>query len=278
MRRRSHLRLALGRLRRHLLSGLQAHQLRKVRRGVQEVCWCGGSLAPFVWHSSFGVCTACGSFVNRRPPLLEDLPSVYSLRAYWRTRQRMKGFPTIEARIEAYRQDGRLQKWIELATRFKTAPARVIEVGCAPGVLLHELRLLGYECIGVEVEEETASWIRQQLPLDIRVGVFPWIELPPCDLFLAFDVLEHSHRPLEFMSKVFELLSPGGVAVIQSVVERYGFSPPFGERFDVFDDVEHAFLFTNRAMELLASRCGLEVVSLDQRVFLAGEICIFRRP
>ena len=252
---------------------------RHIRRGRQETCWCGGSLTPFSWHASFGVCERCGTYVNRRPPVQEDLASLYSLDLYWRKRQASKGFPTIESRAGLYRSDGRLAKWLSLIDRYGPSTGSVVEIGCAPGVLLEELSKRGYDCVGVEISEHVAAWMREQLGLDIRSGFFPGeVELPPCDLFLAFDVLEHSPYPDQFLREAARLLHPGGVAIIQTAVDRYDFVPPFGERFDMFDDLEHLFLFTNRGIEVLADRAGLRVVTLDERIWLAGEIAVLTKP
>jgi 2-polyprenyl-3-methyl-5-hydroxy-6-metoxy-1,4-benzoquinol methylase len=95
---------------------------------------------------------------------------------------------------------------------------------------------------------------------------------------LAIDVLEHSPSPKDFLCEVSRLLKPGGIAIIQTAIDRYEYNPPFGERFDMFDDIEHMFLFTDKAMQELAKRADLEVLTLEERLGLAGEICIFRKP
>jgi len=51
------------------------------------------------------------------------------------------------------------------------------------------------------------------------------------------------------------------------------------ERFEsTFKGFEHLFLFTNKAMEMLAEYSSLEVISLDERLWLHHKICIFRKP
>ncbi len=251
---------------------------RQLRRAQRDRCWCGGELLPFKWHASFKVCARCGSYVNWRPPMPEELERLYSIDLYWRTRQRLKGIPTIEDRAALYRADGRLDQWLGLVAKYGPSGGRVIEVGCAPGVLLEELSARGYDCLGVEISPDVAEWLRRTTGIEIRSGAFPGIELPQCDLFLSFDVWEHSYAPQDFLREVARCLRPGGVAIIQTAVERYDYTPPFGVRQDMFDDVEHLFLFTDRAIEALAREAGLEIVSLTECLWLAGEVCVFRRP
>lgn len=236
-------------------------------------------MLPFKRHPSYGVCVSCGCYVNRCPPLSDEIESFYSLNIFWQKQQRLKGLPTIEKRGEHYRADGRLEYWLKLVSQYGPSHGRVIEVGCAPGILLSELENRGYECIGVEAHRDTADWLKQQMKLDVRAGIFPDIELPSCDLFLAFDVLEHSSDPLSFMRKAAQLLIPGGVAIIQTCVDRSNETPPFGKRFkDAFDDIEHLFLFTDKAMRELARLSSLEVVSSSDGLWVMGEIYVFRKP
>lgn len=233
---------------------------------------------PFKWHPSFGVCSKCGCYVNKRPMLQEELEEFYSMHLYWETRQRQLGVPTIENRSALYRSDGRVDRWLALIDKYGPGKGRVIEVGCAPGVLLQELHKRGYECIGVEVDAAVAGWIRQTYGMDIRAGLFPGIDLPSCDIFLAFDVFEHAVCPKDFMCEISKRLRPNGVAIIQTVIDRYTYEPPFGERFDMFDDLEHLFLFTDSAMQLLARCAGLEIVSREERIWLGGEVCVLKKP
>ena len=250
-----------------------------IRCGKRDACWCGGELLPFKWHSSYGVCAKCGSYVNRYPPLRESLEQLYSIDLYWRKRQRLKGFPIIEDRAALYRSDGRLNQWLGLIEQYGPKTGRVIEVGCAPGVLLQELCKRGYECMGVEISDDVAEWMRQTSNLDVRAGFFPGVDLPPCHLFLSFDVLEHSPSPKDFIQEVHRILLPDGIAIIQTAIDRYDYSPPFGQRFaDMFDDLEHLFLFTDNAIKNLALETGLEVISLDERIWLAGEVAVLKKP
>lgn len=246
----------------------------KIKRGIRKQCWCGGKLLPFKYHKSYAICSECNCYVNIYPP--QNLNELYSLNWYWHIIQQIYGYPTIKERAELYKKDGRLDYWLKLIQTYAPKEGVVIEIGCAPGILLQRLQSLGYSCIGVEPDEETAVWIRNNLNVDVRSGLFPEINLPSCDLFLAFDVLEHSPQPDKFMQKVAELLRPGGIAIIQTPIERYNYDPPFGDAFDsAFKDMEHLFLFTDKAIQKLADMVGLEILSKNERFSLGHEICVF---
>ncbi len=250
---------------------------RSIRRSQQHRCWCGGELLSFKWHASYGVCSQCGCYVNQRPPLPEELKRIYSFETYWHIRARMKGHPVIEQRPANDRSDGRVDYWLRLIERYGPPTGRVIEIGCAHGVLLAELKARGYECIGVEPDERTADWSRRNMGLDVRPGFFPGISLPNCNLFLAFDVLEHSLNPLAFMKSAAQLLNPNGVVIVQSPIEYYEHEPPFGEMFGaVFDDLEHLFIFNLDSLHKLGKACGLRPITND-RWILGHEIVVLQR-
>ncbi len=261
----------------YLYRRLAERYSRTIRRSRQDRCWCGGELLPFKWHASYSVCANCGCYVNQHPPLPEELKRIYSFEAYWHIRQKMRGYPTIEHRPVNDRSDGRVDYWLGLIERYGPSKGRVIEIGCAHGVLLAELKSRGYECIGVEPDERTANWAIKNMGLDVRSGLFPGIDLPNCDLFLAFDVLEHSLNPVAFMKSAAKLLNPGGIAIIQVPIECYDYDHPFKARPDFFDDLEHIFLFTDKAMLKLAALADLEVINLENGLNTLGQICVLRR-
>lgn len=255
---------------------LSERQFRNIRREQRDNCWCGGRLLPFEWHASYGVCTECGCYVNRRPPAPEELEHLYSFPLYWHTRQKLKGYPTIERRPANDRADGRVDYWLDLIRRYAPHTGQVVEIGCAHGLLLAELKRLGYECVGVEVDERTAIWARDNMEVDVRAGLFPGVELPSCDLFLAFDVIEHSPSPHKFLQEAAQLLVRGGTVIIQTPIEYRSDRPPFAEMHtNVFDDLEHLYVFTRKSIDHLAMVSGLSVVS-EHEWRLAHEIVVFR--
>ena len=256
--------------------------LKRIQRDNVDRCWCGGALDPFEFHESYGVCRDCGCYVNRRPPAAREIEKIYSADCYWGAIAKMRGWTTLEKRAATYRKDGRLDHWLRLVEKFGPGRGVVVEVGCAPGVLLAELKDRGYEVVGVEANREVSDWITNNLGVEVKAGVFPSpsIELPRCELFIGLDVLEHVGVPEQFLKEAARLLKPGGVAIIQSPIDRYDTEQPLdGKPGVVFDDIEHLYIYTDRSMRELARRAALIQVSFEEEPWRIGhEICVFRKP
>jgi len=267
----------LRRLCKYFLNQQVLSIVNKLERDDVKRCWCGGELKDFKWDKYYGVCVICGTYVNRFPPK-ESLESIFSFDFYWHKWTKFKGHPDIEKRTELDKRDGRINVWLEIIEKYGPKSGKVIEVGCAHGSLLQELKKRGYDCSGVEIDPKTSEWTRGNTGIEMYSGVFPFVDLPKCDMFLALDVLLHSREPEAFIKGISNILNPNGMALIQTPIDRYDFEPPFGEKFEsAFDNIHHYYLFTNHAMEELAKRSELVVVSLSERWTLHHEYAIFRK-
>lgn len=248
------------------------------RRDITQ-CWCGGSLKQLLDHAQYGACIACGCYVNLRPPTPESLKGLYSLDSYWRLRQRVHGIPPIEKRAELYRSDGRLGYWMDLIKHYGPRSGNVIEIGCAPGVLLSDLKDRGYRCTGVEPSASVVEWIRHNTGVEVQEGLFPGIHLPPCDLLLAFDVAEHTADPVGFWCGMAKVLQPGGVAIVQTPIECSNYAQPFKTRPEFFDGLEHLYLYTDTSVRKLAKLACLEILALEDAMGgYLSQVCVLNKP
>ncbi|MGA1840859.1 MAG: class I SAM-dependent methyltransferase [bacterium] len=248
-----------------------------IRRGRRDRCWCGGGLSPFKLHPSYGKCSECGCYVNMCPPIDEEMTQVYSINQCCHSRQRLKGGMTFEKRPGNIIPKGQLEYWLGLIERYSLFKGLVIEVGCGYGILLTELNDRGYDCIGVEPDAQIAELTRHNTCLDIRSGFFPYVVLPKCDFFLAFDVIQNSSDPVAFIKRVGQLLNLGGIAIIQTPVEKNDDNPPFREMFDkIFDDLEHLYVFTKKSLGRLIDIANLQLI-IEEGWDSTSEVVVLRK-
>ncbi len=158
------------------------------------------------------------------------------------------------------------QLYIEYLLPLESLPGsrRLLEVGCARGELLVLARRRGWSVVGVELSPQAARAARQDWDLDVRAGTIEQhaADLPPCDLAVATDVIEHVPEPRRFLRSMAATLGPGGLILLETpnwdgLWRRLG-----GHRWIGLNPF-HIFLFGPRSLGALARSCGLE--PLDMR-------------
>jgi GT2 family glycosyltransferase/Flp pilus assembly protein TadD/2-polyprenyl-3-methyl-5-hydroxy-6-metoxy-1,4-benzoquinol methylase len=146
--------------------------------------------------------------------------------------------------------------------------ARVLDIGCAAGVLGQELkRRQPCEVVGVEIDPAAAREARARLDQVVE-GDVEHIDLKPLGVFdaaICADVLEHLRDPVALLKKVRGVLSDTGVLiaslpnvrhieVVQRLVEGGWTYQPEGVM-----DRDHLRFFTRRSAEQLLDDAGFEV-------------------
>ena len=92
------------------------------------------------------------------------------------------------------------------------APGRALDVGCATGALLSELRGRGWQIEGVEINGKQADYARRVRGLQVYGQPLEECSLPAgaYTLITASHLIEHLRRPRSFLAEVRRLLAPGG--------------------------------------------------------------------
>ena len=106
-----------------------------------------------------------------------------------------------------------------------SAPRRIFDLGCGSGAFAGVLAAQGYAVSGVDPSTSGIASARQAFPqlqlevgsteedLAARFGKFPAVT--------SLEVVEHVYAPREFARRVYDLLLPGGVAVISTPYNGY---------------------------------------------------------
>jgi len=142
---------------------------------------------------------------------------------------------------------------------------RVLDVGCATGLFLHEMALGGWEAFGVELTPSAADYARKRFGLEIFTGQLEEAAFPAeaFDAVTFWDVLEHTFSPRRTLERSAALLKPGGLVAInipnwESFERRI-----FGGQWIGLDPPRHLYVFPRRALTALLEQSGFEVVGWE---------------
>ena len=150
----------------------------------------------------------------------------------------------------------------------QTSP-RALELGCARGAFLQQLRDHGWDCIGIEPSPEVALRAKAG-GFDVRVGMLESVVAEDSQTFapgsfdaiFAWMVVEHLHDPLATLRLARELLKPDGT--LSFSVPNFGCweQPAFGRVWHALDLPRHLQHFTTASLLRLLEASGLELVEL----------------
>jgi SAM-dependent methyltransferase len=183
-----------------------------------------------------------------RPPIEDER---FALMRYMRRRKMIKR----RTLVEKY---GRLKN------------GRVLDVGCATGLFLHEMQLAGWEAVGVEPIASAAELAQRQFGLEVFQGMLGDAPFAPqsFDAITFWDVLEHTFSPRVELAHAARLLKPGGLVAI-NVPNWDSFDRrPCGPYWQGFDTPRHLYVFTRPTLTELLAQAGFRV--LDWVCFMPG--------
>lgn len=142
---------------------------------------------------------------------------------------------------------------VDLVPRF-VRDGRLLEIGCASGARLAELRRLGWHDLhGVELVPAAAARARAQ-GFDVRTGriepTLDELEDGSFDAVIMSMVLEHLQDPFAVIAQIRRKLRPGGELLLSTVVRDSIDGRLFGDYWAGFDFPRHLVFFTKE--DLLA--------------------------
>jgi len=112
-----------------------------------------------------------------------------------------------------------------LRTQKFSRGTKVLELGCGTGDVLAELKEMGCEVWGVDIDPVAVNFAKNHFKLNNIYAMscdefFKLPNLPKFDLILFFELLEHLDNPLEFIQNVKRLLKEDGTIVMSTPSRR----------------------------------------------------------
>lgn len=168
----------------------------------------------------------------------------------------------------------RVQRIIDLCVEWNLTGRTLMEVGSATGMFCEEaVRSGAFErVLGIEPGAAQAATCRS-LGLEVIESTLENLELRDThvDVIASFETIEHVYSPRDFLTRCYNLLSPGGLLVLTC---------PNYEGFDILTlgvlsdslDAEHINMLNPNALEGLVKSLGFEVLQLTTPGELDAEL------
>ncbi len=214
-------------------------------------------------------CRDCGMRFLRVQPTGRMLERMYSAE-YFDTDFRCGRSEATAGDEAAFRaeNDGLLDR-IE---RFRGV-GRLLDVGCAEGLLIKRAGLRGWSAAGVELSSDAVARGRA-MGLTIHEGTLDSAPIPEAsqDVVYMGDVLEHVPDCRATAEQVARVLVPGGHLILRGpttthslarglALRAYGL---LGREIALHEPPYHLWEFTPRSLTTLLASVGLEMVLLEQ--------------
>jgi 2-polyprenyl-3-methyl-5-hydroxy-6-metoxy-1,4-benzoquinol methylase len=137
---------------------------------------------------------------------------------------------------------------------------RFLDIGCATGMLLEDMRRRGWEVQGVDVCAEAAEFGRKSRKLDIFAGTLSEARFEAGRFSVAHfsHLIEHVPDPRGFLSEVHRVLAPGGLALLTTPNIGGLQARIFGTRWRSLIP-DHLTLFSKETLGRLLRETGFSV-------------------
>jgi SAM-dependent methyltransferase len=193
-----------------------------MQQNHQEACSnpcnvCGGTdIAVLANHSRSGkplrtvICHACG--------LVWADPLPHNPRTYYEDDYRVEYKGTFTPKPKHILRAGKVALYRrKLLGKWIAQPKKILDVGTGGGEFAYLLQSLGHDVSGIEPNKGYAEFSRQEYGLNVQVGFIQDIQQPDAsfDLITIWHVLEHTENPCDVLTKLYALLKPQGILVVE---------------------------------------------------------------
>jgi 2-polyprenyl-6-hydroxyphenyl methylase/3-demethylubiquinone-9 3-methyltransferase len=143
---------------------------------------------------------------------------------------------------------------------------RLFDLGCGNGSVAAHLAAKGYEVVGVDTSTEGVEQANRAFPhltieqgsayddLESRYGTFP--------AAISLEVVEHVYAPRQFARTLWNLLEPGGIAIVSTPFHGYlknlavAVTNSFDRHVNPLWDHGHIKFWSRKTLALLLTEAG----------------------
>lgn len=112
-----------------------------------------------------------------------------------------------------------LQQWKLDTVKQAASSGRLLEIGAAYGLFAYLAKEAGFEVTGIEMDARCCQFLRETVGINVvetsdTIGALE--SLPPFDVIVMWQVIEHLPDPWTTLSAAARRLAPGGVLIVDT--------------------------------------------------------------
>ena len=206
-------------------------------------------------------CRQCGLIYQNPQLTLEEISDHYPEK-YKPYRLDIENETQITRRIDA--QYGLSRRCQQLSKHYP-AKGTLLDIGCATGLFINEMRQQGWQVQGVELSPYAAEYARQTFDLNVFTGTLEAAELPThsFDVVTMWDVLEHVIDPKATLREINRILKPGGMLALSLPNPGCIEARLFGSHWIGWDRPRHLHLFTTAVLQKYLLATGFTQIKVE---------------
>jgi len=208
-------------------------------------------------------CARCGHVYLNPRPAPSDLPVIYPSTYYT-----LAGTGSLVSRMQRIWEGRKVQTYRDALGPGKK---RILDVGCGDGRFLQVLKDFGpaeWELVGVEFDEEAVARCRARgFEATARRVEDMADEAGRFDCVVMLQLIEHVEDPVVIAKRVFDLLRPGGIFVIETPNLAGWDYALFRKRWwGHYHFPRHFHLFSTESLERMLVSAGFSIDRVDQLI------------
>jgi len=218
-------------------------------------------------------CTSCGFVYLDPQPIPEDIGKAYenyfthqvnSETQHPPKRQSIVRILLDRTALSPLRHQQRLINRMYLES---LRPGKLLDVGCGNGRFLAEMRDLGWEVQGVEVDAQAAEAARQVFGIPVFIGDLEHASFHEnsFDVVTLNHVIEHVYDPIKLLSECRRVLRPEGMLVVTTPNIRGLGLWFFGRAWAGLDAPRHLYVFSRRTLRVCIGKPDSILTNCGQR-------------
>lgn len=149
---------------------------------------------------------------------------------------------------------------------------KILDVGCALGVLLSMLDKDGFETYGVDISRFAISEAKKRTKAALQIfdvnQNFSYQDNSFAAVF-AIDIIEHLESPARFLLETKRVLKKGGYLFIHTPNINSFFEKIFGKNWFGYKDKTHLYLFNRKSLRFIVEQSGYKIINCETILYPA---------